>query len=180
LEWTRFALPVLILLASCWQMLGTSFGANAMGSSIDTREYWQSREKWSMTQYFNRDGYTVTQTGWKNDVYQLATTSQKIYESNGNEECLYKKISDVHIQYLEERDTVVTEAGRIARYQQYNEEVSLIRKNHILKLRSILTHGENVEWVFYKQPVKSIKGWFDRERNINAKKMIIFVLNICF
>jgi len=63
LEWTRFALPILILLASIWQMLGTSFGANAMGSSVDTPEYWQSREKWTMTQYFNRVGYTATRTG---------------------------------------------------------------------------------------------------------------------
>jgi len=124
-------------------MLGTSFGANAMGSSIDTREYWQSREKWSMTQYFNREGYTATQTGWKNDVYQLAKTNQEIYESKGNEECLYKKINDVHVEYLEERDTIDTEAGRIARYQQYNEEVSFIRKKHVLSLRVILTNGEN-------------------------------------
>jgi len=126
-------------------MLGTSFGANAMGSSIDTPEYWQSREKWSMTQYFNREGYTATQTGWKNDVYQLAKTKQEIYESTGNEECLYKKISEVHLDYLEERETIVTEAGRIARYQQYNEEVSAIRKNHILNLKLILKNGEDAD-----------------------------------
>jgi len=126
-------------------MLGTSFGANAMGSSVDTPEYWQSREKWNMTQYFNRVGYTATRTGWENDVYQLAKTNQEVYESKGNEECLYKKISDVHINYLEERETINTEKGRIARYQQYNEEVANIRKNHILKLKVILTKGENAD-----------------------------------
>jgi len=34
--------------------------------------------------------------------------------------------------------------------------------------------------VIYKQPEVKIKGWFDRERNINAKKLIIFVLTLCF
>lgn len=63
LEWTRLALPVLLLLASCWQMLGTSFGANAMGSSTDTPQYWQSREKWTLIQFFNRAGYTATKIG---------------------------------------------------------------------------------------------------------------------
>merc|ERR1719245_2158140 len=43
LNWTRMALPVLLLLASVWQAMGTSFGANAMGSSTDTDKYWQSR-----------------------------------------------------------------------------------------------------------------------------------------
>jgi len=123
-------------------MLGTSFGANAMGSSVDTPEYWQSREKWNMTQYFNRLGYTATQTGWKNDVYQLAKTNQVVYESKGNEECLYKKVSDVHLDYLEQREGILTEAGRIARYQRYNEEVADIRQNHILRLKAILTKAE--------------------------------------
>jgi len=39
LQWTSMALPILLLLATCWQMLGTSFGANAMGSSTDTEKY---------------------------------------------------------------------------------------------------------------------------------------------
>lgn len=161
-------------------MIGTSFGANAMSSSIDTREYWQSREKWSITQYFNREGYTATQTGWKNDVYQLAKTDQEIYKSKGNEECLYKKINAVHVLYLLERDIIVTESGRIARYQQYNEKVSSIRKKHIINLKTILMNGENAKWVIYKEPTESVKGWFDRKGNTNPKKMIICVLNICF
>merc|ERR1719285_1423700 len=121
LNWASMALPILLLLATCWQMLGTSFGANAMGASTDSDEYWKSREKWCLTQLFNRTGYTSTITGWKNDVYQLAKTGQAIYQTKGNDECLYKKINAVHVRYLHERDTIVTESGRIARYQQYNE-----------------------------------------------------------
>jgi len=75
----------------------------------------------------------------------LAKTNQEVYEPKGNEKCLYKKVSDVHISYLEERETINTEKGRIARYQRYNEEVVNIRKNHILKLKAILTKAENAD-----------------------------------
>jgi len=145
LNWTRLALPVLLLFATCWQMLGTTFGLNAMGSSSDTEQYWQSREKWTLTQFFNRTGYTPTKTGWKNDVYQLAKTDQEIFDGCGNDQCLYAKISEVHKLYLKEREALTTEEKRLARYQIYQEDISNIREEHIVKLKKTFEFGKKAE-----------------------------------
>jgi len=154
LNWTRMALPVLLLLATCWQMLGTSFGANAMGSSTDTEKYWKSREKWTLTQFFNRTGYTATQTGWKNDVYQLAKTDQELY-SDGNKNCLYSKIAEVHKVYLKDREALETEEKRLGRYQQYTDEINVIREDHIEHLTLNLEPGLDAKWLVYNKPDES-------------------------
>jgi len=180
LEWTRLALPVLLLLATCWQMLGTSFGAKAMGSSTDTEKYWQSREKWTLTQLFTQMGYIATQLGWENDVYQLGNHNQDIYKEDGNEECLYAKIFKVHKSYLWERNALQNEAARIERYHKYNEEVAMIREWHILNLNRVLEAAVNAEWLIFKAPVKTKEGWFEKEKNITYKKLIIFLLVICY
>jgi len=175
LEWTRLALPVLLLLATCWQMLGTSFGANAMGASTDTDEYWQSREKWTLTQLFNRTGYTSTREGWKNDVYQLATIDQKIYEgegTEGNDKSLFDRIYQIHAQYLKERETLTTEAERLERYQTYQETIVEIRHEHILKLKSVFNCGIEHEWLIYKEPSQPSDIWFNREENLKWKILI--------
>lgn len=179
-EWTKLALPVLLLLATVWQMLGTSFGANAMGSSSDTKEYWQSREKWTVSQLFNRTGYTATKTGQKNDVYQLATTGQEIYDGSGNGVSLYTRISEVHMEYLEERETLPTEAKRLERYQTYQEDILRTREEHILKLRSVFTFAEKNEWLIYKEPLQATKCWFDRKENLKWKIVITSLLLVCF
>merc|ERR1719397_438690 len=150
LDWTRLALPVLLLLASCWQMLGTSFGLNAMGSSTDTDKYWQSREKWTLIQFFNKTGYTPTKEGWVNDVYQLAKTDQEIYEDCGSDRCLYAKISEVHKLYLKERETLVVESERLNRYQKYQEDISRIREEHIAAIQKTFEFGEKANWLIYK------------------------------
>jgi len=180
LNWTRMALPVLLLLASVWQAMGTSFGANAMGSSTDTDKYWQSREKWTLTQFFNKVGYTVTQLGWKNDVYQLARTDQEVYSEVGNELCLYSKISKVHRVYLEDRDSLQTEQARLARYQQYNDDITAIREEHIKNIEASLESAAKADWLIFKKVNADTMSWFNREENLKYKSAIIFVLNICF
>jgi len=180
LNWTRMALPVLLLLASVWQGVGTSFGANAMGSSTDTGKYWQSREKWNLTQFFHKVGYTVTQLGWKNDVYQLVKTDQEIYSEDGNEQCLYSKIAKVHVLYLKDRDALQTEQERLTRYQQYNDEITVIREEHIKNLKPNLESGLNSKWLIFKEIQSNTMSWFDKEENIMWKTAIIIVLNLCF
>lgn len=180
LEWTRLALPVLLLLATCWQLLGTSFGAKAMGSSTDTEEYWQSREKWNLTQLFTQTGYIATQLGWENDVYQLVRCNQEIYQEDGNEECLYAKMVKVHKLYLRERNALQTEAARIERYQEYNDEVSMIREWHTLNLNRVLEAAVNAEWLIYKAPKKTKEGWFEKKENITYKKVVIGLLVVCY
>jgi len=180
LVWTKMALPVLLLLATCWQVMGTSFGARAMGASTDTDKYWKSREKWTLIQFFNNGGYTATQEGWKRDVYQLAKTDQEIYAENGNNICLYEKVDAVHEQYLNERAKLQTEEERVVLYHGYQEEVRGIREGHITKLRPILKTGIKYEWLIYKKPVDTIGGWFDREENIRYRMGIILVLVVCY
>eukprot|EP00495_Collosphaeridae_sp_1-RS-2012_P008976 TRINITY_DN901_c0_g1_i4.p1 TRINITY_DN901_c0_g1~~TRINITY_DN901_c0_g1_i4.p1 ORF type:complete len:559 (-),score=18.79 TRINITY_DN901_c0_g1_i4:211-1794(-) len=180
LNWTRMALPVLLLLASVWQAMGTSFGANAMGSSTDTDKYWQSREKWTLTQFFNRVGYTVTQLGWQNDVYQLAKTGQEVYSEGGNEICLYSKISKVHTVYLKDRDALQTEQERLARYQQYNDEITVIREDHIKNIKVNLESAAKADWLIFREIHTKTMSWFNREENLKYKSAIVFVLNICF
>jgi len=180
LNWTRMALPVLLLLASVWQMMGSTFGANAMGSSTDTAKYWQSREKWTLTQFFNRVGYTVTQLGWKNDVYQLAKTDQEVYSKGGNELCLYSKISKIHTVYLKDRDSLETEQDRLARYQEYNDEITTIREEHIQNIKINLESATKADWLIFKEINADTMSWFNREENLKWKIAIIFVLDICF
>jgi len=180
LNWTRMALPVLLLLASVWQVMGTSFGANAMGSSTDTDKYWQSREKWTLTQFFNKVGYTVTQLGWKNDVYQLAKTDQEVYSEGGNEICLYSKISKVHRLYLKDRDALQMEQERLARYQRYNDEITVIREEHIKNIKVNLQSAAKADWLIFKEINANTISWFNREENLQYKSAIILVLNICF
>lgn len=180
LNWTRMALPVLLLLASVWQMMGSSFGANAMGSSTDTAKYWQSREKWTLTQFFNRVGYSVTQLGWKNDVYQLARTDQEVYSGDGNQVCLYSKISKIHTVYLKDRDSLETEQERLARYQEYNDDITAIREEHIKNIEGNLESAKNAEWLIFEEIKVTTISWFDKEENLKWKIALIFVLNICF
>jgi len=174
------ALPMLLLLASVWQMLGTSFGATAMGTSTDTKKYWQSREKWMLSQFFNRAGYTVTQTGWIKDVYQLAKVGQDEFCGNGNIKCLYAKVSKVHNLFLEQREILQTESERVARYQCYQDDISHIREQHIAMLKDTLDASMESEWLTYQNPVKVTVGWFRREENIKYRMTITFLLVCCW
>jgi len=182
LKWVKLALPVLILLATCWQMLGTSFGANAMGSCTDGKKYWTSREKWIVTQTLTRAGYTPTKAGWGNDVYQLAkiTTMPKHSCTNINEKCLYEKISKVHSAYLKERNDLKTENARLERYEAYNTEISIIREEHIRGLSGLLRYALNEEWLRFRMPIPRHPGWFDREGHLMYKKIIVCMLMFCF
>jgi len=161
-------------------MIGTSFGANAMGRSTGTPQYWQSREKWTLTQFFNRKGYTATKMGWKNDVYQLAKNQHEVYEGKGNSECLFTKINCVHTLYLKEREALETETERLSKYLEYQHEILRIRAEHIVKLNSVIKYMEESEWLIYVPPREAIVGWFDRVENLRWKMAIIFVLMICF
>jgi len=161
-------------------MLGTTFGLNAMGSSTDTEQYWQSREKWTLTQFFTRTGYTPTKAGWKNDVYQLAKTDHEIFTDCGNDQSLYAKISEVHLLYLDERKDLLNEEERLARYQTYNDDIGRIREEHIEILMKTFEFGEKAEWLIYKAPPKVTLGWFDRKENILWKTVIVSILVICF
>lgn len=180
LQWTKLALPVLLLLATCWQMVGTSFGASAMGASADTEKYWTSREKWTLIQLFYRTGYSATQLGWSFDVYQLAKSGQEKYVKEGNTLSLYTKIHNVHMSYLDQRDNLDTEADRLARYQQYQEEIANIREKHIVKVHDILEFGIEAGWLVYKKPEPKEEGWFDKEGNLGWKKLMISVLVCCY
>merc|ERR1719193_1031243 len=180
LNWTKMALPLLLLLASVWQAMGTSFGANAMGASMETVKYWKSREKWSLTQFFTRMGYTVTQLGWKNDVYQLSKSDQEVYWEGGNELSLYSKISLAHKIYLKHQDCLETEHNRFTRYQQYNDEITDIREEHINNIKVNLKSAVKADWLIFKEKNANTISWFNREENLMHKSAIIFVLNICF
>lgn len=151
-----------------------------MGRSTGTPQYWQSREKWTLTQFFNRTGYTATKKGWENDVYQLAQTEHEVYEGNGNSECLFTKINRVHTLYLKEREAMKTETERLSRYQEYQHEILRIRAEHIVKLNALFKYMEESEWLIYVPPREAIEGWFNRDENLRSKMVIIFILVICF
>jgi len=179
-NWTKMALPLLLLLASVWQAMGTSFGVNAMRSSMETTKYWKSREKWSLIQFFTRVGYTVTQLGWKNDVYQLSKSDQKVYYKGGNELSLYSKISRAKMIYLKHHDALRMEQERLARYQQYNDEITFIREEHINNIKVNLGSAVKADWLILKEINTKTISWFNRRENLNYKGAIIFFLNICF
>jgi len=182
LKWVKLALPVLILLATCWQMLGTSFGANAMGTCTDGKKYWTSREKWIVTQTLTRAGYTPTKTGWLNDVYQLASIKKREPCEEGpiNEKCLFEKINEVHSSYLHDRTYLKTETARLARYEEYNNEISTIREKHIKGLSGLLQYALKEEWLRFKKPTPPQLGWFDREGRLTHKKIIVSLLMFCY
>jgi len=181
LKWVKLALPVLILLATCWQMLGTSFGANAMGTCTDGKKYWTSREKWIVTQTLTRAGYTPTKTGWLNDVYQLASVNKKVHcDGRINEVCLFDKINKAHSSYLADRVHQKNETLRLARYEAYNNEISTIREEHIRGLSGLLQYALTEEWLRFKKPTPGKLGYFDREGRLTHKKIIIGLLMFCY
>jgi len=181
LKWVKLALPVLILLATCWQMLGTSFGANAMGTCTDGKKYWTSREKWIVTQTLTRAGYTPTKTGWLNDVYQLASVNKEVAcDVRTNEVCLFEKINKAHVSYLTDRVHLKNETLRLARYETYNNEISTIREKHIRQLSGLLEYALTEEWLRFKKPTPGKLGYFDREGRLTHKKIIIGLLMFCY
>lgn len=133
-----------------------------------------------MTQFFNKTGYTSTKTGWKNDVYQLATTKQEIYDGNGNDICLYTRIFDIHKLYVKERETLSTEEERLTRYQTYQEDILRIREEHILKLRLVFEFAVKNEWLIYKEPSQALEPWFNREENLRWKILVTSALLLCY
>lgn len=181
LKWVKLALPVLILLATCWQMLGTSFGVNAMGGCTDGKKYWTSREKWIVIQTLTQSGYTPTKTGWKNDVYQLTNIKNNVpSHPNMNKASLFEKINVAHSSYLREKVQVKNETERLERYENYNNEISKIRDAHIRGLSSLLQFSLNEEWLRFMMPTPRHKGWFDLEGHLKYKKIIISLLMFCF
>jgi len=133
-----------------------------------------------LTQFFTIIGYTATQTGWKNDVYQLASIQQEQFGGKGNKECLYAKISTIHALYLKDRNALQTETERVVRYQQYQKETAKIREDHIVQLNLTLELSKEAEWLVYKKPVAKTEGWFHREENLKYKMTIICVLVVCW
>merc|ERR1719150_863732 len=127
-----------------------------MGSSTDTKVYWTSAEKWTMTQYFNKQGYTATQKGWANDLYQLGSLNQAGMLDSGaaNDRCLYDKVYVQHMSYLHDRSKLVTEQERLGRYDVYQQALGVIREQHITrlldKLKWCMEHG----WLIYNPPKK--------------------------
>jgi len=180
-RWTALALPVLLLLATCWQMLGTSFGANAMGTCSDGQKYWTSREKWITTQQLNKLGYSATKLGWKNDVYQLAKVGQTEYESRKpNKECLYNKIVGVHETFLEKRAHIQVESKRVSLYEKYCIDILKIRTDHIVGLTDVMGTAVEVGWVSYTPIKDEVTGWFDLPGRGCQKKVVTLLLVICY
>lgn len=182
-------LPILTILASIWQMLGTSFGASAMGSSTDGVKYWSSREKWEVVQKLHQKGFTPTQKGWVEDLYEIGKLSVQGDDVNAsvNEIPLWDKIEVSHNKYLTARDKCEEEVARMECYEVYTGEVVAIRENHMRKLlpkceRMVKAGEDDPENAFlvYADPPETTVGFFDEPGRLVAKGIVCFGLVMCF
>ena len=62
-DWASQAVPICIMVASLWQMIASTLGANALASSTKKTSFWTSKEKWTTVQYFYKHGCAVTKQG---------------------------------------------------------------------------------------------------------------------
>lgn len=102
-------------------------------------------------------GYAVTQLGWSNDVYQLGRVGHKEYGDEGNLESLYTKVHKARQLYLHQKEGLQAREHRLACYQQYQSEISLIRETHASLLHKTLEFGIEAGWLIYKKPRETEK-----------------------
>ena len=95
-----FTVPILAIVATLVQTAGTTVGARVLGTSVDSDEYMQAREKWASVQFFLGMGFGISKEGWQNDVLQLASKNTQ-YKPEF-QKCLYADIMPLQRWYLHE------------------------------------------------------------------------------
>jgi len=187
-NWTAQALPLLFIMSGITQIVGTSFGAGALAGSMDTDKYIMSREKWYIVHRMMKVGYIPTKTGWKEDVYELASTNRK------NEGPYFEKACKLQHDWLQERKEYQTPGEVTEALEKYRltKWIPLRYKEHMkYLLRKVMEMEKNdhkkFNALFRKKEREDLIGpagmWDDVQTNKKKKIVqcvLVVILTICF
>ena len=158
MEWTIIAVPLFILFSTLIQSAGATFGARAMGDSTDTVKYWTAREKWTMFQFFRSCGYSPTQIGWTNDVFNLTKINKKYIDKFDT--VLYDLVAPLHFNYLKNRDNAKDSEERLKIFEKYRNQLTKTREIHYKNFEKVTDDYIKEGWLLYEQPKTSSSGFF--------------------
>ena len=183
-DWAVVAVPLFILVSTLIQTFGATFGARAMGNSVDTVDYWTSREKWTMMQFLQQDGYMATKQGWQNDVFNLVSRSAytvaleldpESQSANDNDAAsnsdsqtiLFDQVDPVHKKYLKTRDSTKDAQKRIEIFENYRQQLVSIREQHYENFDSCKKACVEKGWLIHEPIQNQTVGFFELTKDEN-------------
>merc|ERR1719285_511671 len=187
-NWTGQAIPLLFIMSGITQILGTSFGAGALAGSLDTDKYIMSREKWCIVHRMMGVGYIPTKTGWREDVYELASTQDNVRIP------YFEKACKLQHDWLEERKKCETPGDVTKKGEDFKKTkwIPLRYQDHMkYLLRKVMTMEKNEKAKFKRLLIKKERDeilskagmWDDVETNKKKKTIqavLVVILTICF
>jgi len=184
--WTTQAIPMLLIMPILMKILGSSIGANIIACSRHTDKYIMAREKWHIVHTLMKVGFVPTKTGWKEDVYELAssTSGQLPY---------FDRACDLQHEWLEiekscNADSLAEELEKF----KWHKWIPLRYKTHIKYLLKKVTNMEKYDENKFKehfqktvqQDLERKAGmWEDVHKNKWKKifqSILVIILVVCF
>ena len=169
-------MPLFVIFSTLVQTMGATFGARAMGDSVDTSLYWTSREKWTMFQFYKAKGYSPTQDGFKNDVFNLY--------SKANDKCgtvLFELVAPLHKTYIEARNAVRDPEKKLQVFDDYRTQIANVRDRHYSNFENTIEEALDKQWLLYEEIVPSKPGYFelsDMETELPYFKKVFYVKSL--
>jgi len=130
--WVSVAAPMLLLVSAMVSMGGGMFGLKALGDSTDKHACWTAREKWATMHYFHSNGLGASQEGWKEDVYQLASSG--FTKTGDSIDCLFSKVYPLQLYYVAEREAAETQKEKLQCLDKFSKKLFEVRVSHINKI----------------------------------------------
>eukprot|EP01083_Nonionella_stella_P101673 288431_1 len=158
MDWTIIAVPLFILFSTLIQTAGGTFGARAMGDSTDSVKYWTSREKWTMFQFFQSEGYSPTRDGWNEDCFNLSKSNEA--HSDQFETQLFEMVAPLHCKYIESREKAKDSAERLKIFEQYRDDLTRVREIHYKNFDEVKDEYVKQGWLLYEEPQSTSTGYF--------------------
>jgi len=159
-RWAGEAVPIAIMMALIWQMLGTTYGGYALATCSKSEGFWKAKEKWETVQYFARKGVKCTKDAWKRDCFGLAEVPAEM--ANANVTPLFNRIERIHNRYIRESDEAkkATEKHLKIAQKRYNRSRADERAEHWAVLEKFyFTQKKGEDTSFTPNP--GFEEWFD-------------------
>jgi len=185
--WTTQAIPMLLVMPILTKIIGSSIGANILACSRHTDKYIMAREKWHIVHTLMKVGFVPTKTGWKEDVYELASSTK-----NG-QLSYFERACNLQHQWLEiEKSCSADELAEKLEEFKWRKWIPLRYQDHIkYLLRKVVYMEKNDEDKFkvrFQKTVEQNLGqkpgmWEDVYKNKWKKifqSILVIILVVCF
>jgi len=186
-SWATQIIPMLLITPILIKILGSSIGANIVACSRHTDKYIMAREKWHIVHTLMKVGFVPTKTGWKEDVYELASSTK-----NG-QLSYFERACNLQHQWLEiEKSCSADELAEKLEEFKWRKWIPLRYQDHIkYLLRKVVYMEKNDEDKFkvrFQKTVEKNLGqkpgmWQDVYKNKWKKifqSILVIILVVCF